>query len=333
MGSWDYLIVTASSPAQAEAFSIILHQKMMQGIIPSETQLIVIPDGKQSKGSAEAFLGVLQYLYTLEKYTYFPHNKRVLLIQSGGESRRIPQYSAIGKVFAPVTQLGFEDFFESILNSVHPICNAITGGILVSTGDICLRVPAQLKSITENTAFALKVPAERGPHHGVFSCDENGILQYFLHKKPLEVLQESDAVDLQQQVLLDTGLVFFMPECMDTFYSLSIQLQKEQTLQKHNFYGDFLFPFAQKSTLKEYLEQPTESGTPSTAFNWRKLVFSRLHEKRLRVFCLDAQPFVHIGTPGELLGLNSPENGIGSYNSVVEPVSYTHLTLPTKAEV
>ena len=89
---WDYLIVTASSSAQAEAFRFLLLNKQKQGKLSPDTRYIVIPDGERSIGSGSAFFGVLKQLYKEENCARFPVNKRVLLIQSGGESRRAPQY-------------------------------------------------------------------------------------------------------------------------------------------------------------------------------------------------------------------------------------------------
>ena len=50
-------------------------------------------------GSGGATLEVLKYLHEQEE-TF--DNLRVLVIHSGGDSKRVPQYSALGKLFSPV---------------------------------------------------------------------------------------------------------------------------------------------------------------------------------------------------------------------------------------
>ena len=93
---WDYVILTASNEHQAEGFRKQLEQRCTSGFLPERTQFCVLsdPEGKRV-GSGGATLGVLRHL-AAEAHTEDFKNLRTLVIHSGGDSKRVPQYSALG---------------------------------------------------------------------------------------------------------------------------------------------------------------------------------------------------------------------------------------------
>ena len=95
---WDYVILTASNERQAESFNVQLKQR----ILPAHTHVAVIPDrdGKRV-GSGGATLGVIKYIREREaSQGHDGFDKlRILVIHSGGDSKRTPQYSALGSCF------------------------------------------------------------------------------------------------------------------------------------------------------------------------------------------------------------------------------------------
>ena len=95
---WDYVILTASNEQQAEGFRKQIADR--QKFLPAGTKFVAIPDrdGKRV-GSGGATLEVLRYLHEQEESF---DSLRVLVIHSGGDSKRVPQYSALGKLFSPV---------------------------------------------------------------------------------------------------------------------------------------------------------------------------------------------------------------------------------------
>ncbi|MBQ7583995.1 MAG: hypothetical protein IJT24_05235, partial [Lachnospiraceae bacterium] len=95
---WDYVILTASDTHQAEGFRAQL--KAREGYLPDKSRYIVIPDeGNVRVGSGGATLSVLKYIRSQEKDFA---GLRILVVHSGGDSKRVPQYSALGKLFSPV---------------------------------------------------------------------------------------------------------------------------------------------------------------------------------------------------------------------------------------
>ena len=95
---WDYVILTASNEQQAEGFRKQIEER--RAFLPKETTFVAIPDrdGKRV-GSGGATLEVLKYLHEQEESF---DGLRILVIHSGGDSKRVPQYSALGKLFSPV---------------------------------------------------------------------------------------------------------------------------------------------------------------------------------------------------------------------------------------
>ncbi len=97
---WDYVILTASNEHQARSFELQI--KSRKAYIPNRTTFVVIPDeGGVRVGSGGATLSVLKWLDAHGGWAV----KRVLVIHSGGDSKRVPQYSALGKLFSPVPHM------------------------------------------------------------------------------------------------------------------------------------------------------------------------------------------------------------------------------------
>ena len=99
---WDYVVLTASNEQQAEGFRAQLEERRRAKFLPEKTKFAVIPDpGGKRVGSGGATLGVLRYIANQAGSSDFS-GLRILVIHSGGDSKRVPQYSALGKLFSPV---------------------------------------------------------------------------------------------------------------------------------------------------------------------------------------------------------------------------------------
>ena len=89
---WDYILLTASNEQQAEGFRMQLEERRKAGLLPSATHFAVLPDPEGTRvGSGGATLNVLRYIAEQESGADF-RGKRILVIPSGGDSRRVPQY-------------------------------------------------------------------------------------------------------------------------------------------------------------------------------------------------------------------------------------------------
>ena len=140
--AWDYIILTASDENQAEGYRQQIADR--DGLLPVRTHFAVIPDeGGVRVGSGGATLSVLRYIYKREeKLTGRGHfdGLCVLVIHSGGDSRRVPTYSALGKLFSPVPRRlpdgRASTLFDEFLITMASVPGRIREGRLLQSGDV-----------------------------------------------------------------------------------------------------------------------------------------------------------------------------------------------------
>ena len=101
---WDICVLTASDLRQADMVTRQLEVRRAAGLLPHTTHFVVVPDPSGLRiGSGGATLRILAALFaTLARPTgelaaltgLDAHQKRILVIHSGGDSRRLPHCSA-----------------------------------------------------------------------------------------------------------------------------------------------------------------------------------------------------------------------------------------------
>ena len=157
---WDYIVLTASDEHQAEGFRKQLKQRQVSGFLPGRTHFHVIPDPEGRRvGSGGATLNVLRSLVEETKTEDFG-NLRILVIHSGGDSRRVPQYSALGKLFSPVPRVlpngRPSTLFDEFLVAMSGVAGRIREGMLLLSGDVLLLFnPLQIDFSGEGAAVFL----------------------------------------------------------------------------------------------------------------------------------------------------------------------------------
>ena len=134
---WDYIILTASNEHQAISFQSQINAR--SSFLPSRTRFAVIPDeGGVRVGSGGATLSVLKWLAENGGW----EGKRVLVIHSGGDSKRVPQYSALGKLFSPVPHElpdgRSSTLFDEFIIAMSAVPGRIREGMLLLSGDVLL---------------------------------------------------------------------------------------------------------------------------------------------------------------------------------------------------
>lgn len=253
---WDYVILTASNDHQAEGFRTQLRVRQEADLLTKQTKFAVVadPEGRRI-GSGGATLNVIRYLLEQEKFFDFSR-KRILVIHSGGDSKRIPQYSALGKLFSPVPhQLPDRrpsTLFDEFMISMSGMPGRIQEGMLLLSGDVlllynCLQIDFSGKGAA---VISFKEDIDMGKNHGVYLLGEDGNVAEFLHKQPIKILREKGAVNIQNYVDIDTGAVLFSTEILFALvgmisengivYSnmkgktLSSQIKEESGLRSHN---------------------------------------------------------------------------------------------------
>ena len=320
---WDYIVLTASNEAQAESFRSQIKWRQEKGVLPLLTKYIVIPDPEGKRiGSGGATLQVLKVLSEEEGLEGDFHNKRILVIHSGGDSKRVPQYSVCGKLFSPVPRElpdgRASTLFDEFLIGMAGVPSRFKEGMLVLSGDVLLLFnPLQIDNqFNGAAAISIKSPVEVGKDHGVFLNDGNDYVKNFLHKQTVETLLEYGAVNEQGSVDIDTGAVLFDVDLMGALFSLIarngivIPEKYDQFVNERariSLYGDFLYPLAEDSTLAQFYKEKPEGTFCDELYQCRTEIWNKIHEYQLKLICLSPAEFIHFGTTRELHSLMTQE--------------------------
>ena len=308
---WDYIILTASSEAQAEAYRLQIEHRRTMGKLPKGTVFAVLPDplGKRV-GSGGATLAAMRYVREREESF---KGKRILVIHSGGDSKRVPQYSACGKIFSPVPRLlpdgRRSTLFDEFLIGMTTVPSRISDGMLVASGDVLLLFnPLQIDFYGGGAAaLSMKEKVETGKNHGVFLGDGEGYVGAFLHKQSVETLTSRGAVDARGCVDIDTGAVILGADVLEGLYSLVDTPERFDAFvndrARLSFYGDFLYPLATGAKEEDYYEEAPEGDMTEELLSCRRALWQTLHGYKMKLLHLSPSSFIHFGTTQELLRL------------------------------
>ncbi|MBO5197620.1 MAG: bifunctional fucokinase/L-fucose-1-P-guanylyltransferase, partial [Lachnospiraceae bacterium] len=259
---------------------------------------------------------VLRYIGEQEPNRPNPfRERRILVIHSGGDSKRVPQYSALGKLFSPVPRElpdgRASTLFDEFMIAMSGMPSRIREGMLVLSGDVLLLFnPLQIDSVFHGAAaISIKEPVSTGKNHGVFLGDGDGYVRNFLHKQTEERLREIGAVNEQGAVDLDTGAILMDAELLSALYGLIVtdgRLDESKFCAFVNedarvsFYGDMLYPLAADSTLEQYYQEKPEGSYTEDLKECRTRLWEVLRRFRLKLFGLSPAQFIHFGTTREL---------------------------------
>lgn len=336
---WDYIILTAATEAQAQSYRAQIEYRRNAGKLPERTQFLVIPDRNGERvGSGGATLSVLREVAMLRGSGDFSRLK-LLVIHSGGDSKRIPQYSVCGKLFSPVPRRLADGrrstLFDEFLIGLTGIPARIRDGMLVVSGDVLLLFnPLQMEFYTSGAAaLSFQKDVETGKNHGVFLGNNNGMVEKFLHKQSPETLAAQGAVDTLGNVDIDTGAILLSSEVLSDLYAL---IESDEGFDTYvnprarlSFYGDFVYPMAAAATLADYLREAPEGEMTEELIACRRNLFPILHRYSMRLIRFSPAAFIHFGTTAELLRLMTEEidhyrhlDWAGAIASNVKPTRY-----------
>ena len=319
---WDYVILTASNELQAEGYRSQLKAREDHGFLPKHTHFAVIPDPEGKRvGSGGATLSVIRYIAKHRGTSDFS-GLRILVIHSGGDSKRVPQYSALGKLFSPVPNCLPNQMASTLFDEFMMVMSSVPGrireGMLLASGDVLLLFnPLQIDySGVGAAAISFKEPVEIGKNHGVFVQGENGNVSAFLHKQSVEQLTKKNAVNEKGCVDIDTGAVVFSAKMLSSLYSLVCTDGSFDDEKFHRYvnekvrlslYGDFLYPLAETSTLEAFYQEKPEGEFCPELRSAREQVWNVLRPYRMKLLRFAPAKFIHFGTTSEILRLMSSE--------------------------
>ena len=326
---WDYIILTASNDQQAAAFQAQLDERQADGFLPARTKFAIIPDKDGVRvGSGGATLGAIRYIAEQTGSDDFSH-LRVMVIHSGGDSKRVPQYSALGKLFSPVPHElpngRSSTLFDEFMIVMSSVPSRIREGMLLLSGDVLLLFnPLQIDfSGNGAAAISFKEDVTTGKNHGVFLKGNDGHVARFLHTQSEETLRSLGAVNSRNCVDIDTGAILFSSDMLQSLFGLVSTNGKLDDAKYDQFvndkvrlslYGDFLYPLASDSTLEAFQREAPEGEFCDELTVAREAVWAALRPYRLKLLQLAPAKFIHFGTTREILGLMC--KGIDDYRGL-----------------
>lgn len=222
---WTAVVITAGTARQAECYREELERRRREQKIPEGVLYLVVADpGDRRVGSGAATLHALK---RLAGATGLPlegagleawwGGQRVLMIHSGGDSRRLPQYSLTGKLFSALPVRTPWGEVSTVLDATLALSSAwvekLPNGLVVASGDVVLTFDvAMLEWDREGvTGVAMRQPVEVGSGHGVYVTDPEGRVYTFLQKPSAAQVQAAGGLLDGNQVALDIGLLRFDP--------------------------------------------------------------------------------------------------------------------------
>ncbi len=319
--TWDWIILTAANKRQASSYRLQLEKRRREHRLPLNTHFEVVADFEDKRiGSGGATLNILRILSEKVPIEQLLKQK-LLVIHSGGDSKRIPQYSACGKLFGPVPRElpgGFvSTLFDELVICAQGIPARISHGMMIFPSDTKLLFNAlQLDLLSCDAAgLSMKAPVQVGQDHGVFvQADDsddhrNHNVSRFLHKRSESFLRENGAVDNANQVNVDTGCIWFGKNIIRELFNLIstdgiIDENKFRSFVNPrvclNFYADFVYPLAQNSTWEEFKLEGPENGFSPELEECRHQIWKALHPYRLSLVKLIPAQYIHFGMTHEM---------------------------------
>ncbi|NXN21142.1 FPGT guanylyltransferase, partial [Nycticryphes semicollaris] len=309
-----------------------LAEKLGGRELPLGTRYHVFVDPPGYKiGNGGSTLHVLRCLEDLygDKWTSFT----VLLIHSGGYSQRLPNASALGKIF---TALPFGDPVYQMLDLKLAMYidfpSHMKPGVLVTCSD---DIELYSTGLTETVTFdkpgftALAHPSDLtvGTTHGVFVLDPSSVsgegdLEYtschhFLHKPDVETMRRCGAVCLrgsspqpsssgdhsdseEGSECVYTDSIFYMDHSVAE-QLLAFYKQMGTLCCEIDAYGDFLQALGPGATQDYTKITSNMTKEESQLVEVRQKLYSLLKGTALNVIVLNNSKFYHIGTTQEYL--------------------------------
>ena len=228
---WDYLIVTASNEAQADAYRRRLAIRRRLGFLSGIGEILVVPDpGGRRVGSGGSTLVCLLEVLGRElrpgrgarlvdrgAWEEALGRLRILIVHAGGDSKRLPPYGPCGKIFVPIpgeagAAVGPTIFDRQLPRYLElPAMPEGRGQTVVTTGDVLLVFDADKVRFEPEGITGLGCPADPAVarNHGVYGPDRDGRVRLYLQKPTVEEQAHRGVVDAHGRTVLDIGIVNF----------------------------------------------------------------------------------------------------------------------------
>lgn len=312
---WDAVVVSAADEDQACAFRLQIDDRKKRNLIPL-VPYHVFPDPPGPKiGSGGATLHILEHLHDI--YGEEQARMRILLIHTGGQSKRLPSHSVLGKLFAqlPIASAAEFQMFDLKMAMYSPFLSRMKAGVFLTCSDDIetYTLPASGSGEASQwsfdrsgfTALAHPSPVLLGLTHGVYVVPESvHCTTECLTTECLEVLQKPT-----ERTMRDRGAIFEQEEggvrkeltYTDSafFFDHSVALKLlrfyqdiKPVTEEIDAYRDFLQLLGCRSKVCDLKTQQGGSGD-------QPKVQDILKDCELQVIVLPLSRFYHLGTMRE----------------------------------
>lgn len=296
---WDKCVLTATNEKQASVYQLQLQRLKRVGLLHPDTEYSVISDPKGVRiGSGGATLHVLRHLKKIGQLSN-GLDLRLLILHSGGDSRRIPHQSILGKVFAPLPP-PMNSIFEVMSNFLTPIGAQIDAGVVVACGDTWMSLNTSRSNTAvislpdgfDVTGIAYQGSLELGSRHGVYDIIPNTheVLRY-VQKYSIERLRDAGFCSPDGRVAVDTGILLFRPAAVEKLEVLTSELAEDAFV---DLYEDVLPAMVTQVDHHQFMSKRTAL---------RQLLWKTMSPLRFGVSCPPLLEFIHTGTTKEYLEL------------------------------
>ncbi len=310
------IIVTAARDAQARGYRAFLADRAACGDLPAQARWRVVTDpGGRRAGSGAATALALAEVRGPRGFG----GRRVIIIHSGGDSRRLPAFAALGKAFAPLPALrasgGPATVFDLVLADLLALTPRDGGEVIVASGDAIVGVGVERLALGDDevVGIAQRGDADRASRHGVFAIGRDGALRDFLQKPSLAAMRAARALDRDGRALVDTGILRLAPRAADRLLEgfgaprgrIGPGLLREVIAGRAraiDLYEHVMTAFVPGLDRRAYLARVGVARGDRDAAPIATL-HARLRGLAMRVRLSDTEGFLHVGTTAECVEL------------------------------
>ncbi len=343
--AWDYCVITSANERQARAYESELDWRRLRGKLPPSTRFLIVPDPDgQRIGSGGATLNALRAIFedktsrgeVADESTW--SKTRVLIIHSGGDSKRVPHLAATGKAFGVLPLLDPEGQpitpFDQLFVAVAGCAGDLSAGMLALSGDVLLvfdHRAVRANQLRGVRGVAFNTSAETAAQFGVFVPERDGSVRLFLQKPNRFDLERAGAFGPSYEVKADTGILLFDEDATAACARLAglhggpdLISEARRSGSRIELYEDFTFALASETNRAAYVG---EGASPSA----REAIWQALHPIHFDHVTVSPIRFVHIGTTEQYLDVPRDAENHGYGYSVARSVYASGTTPPAKS--
>uniref|UniRef100_A0AC35G564 L-fucokinase domain-containing protein n=1 Tax=Panagrolaimus sp. PS1159 TaxID=55785 RepID=A0AC35G564_9BILA len=307
MVRWDYLIIAAGNNYQGKLFEFQLEQ-LKDYILQYANKYYVQVDKYPGIGAGMATAHIISRLLEEQKET--AENLKVLVIHSGGFSKRLPHAAPFGKIFTNLPDGSC--ILEHKLKTYRNIPELCCPGVFISACDTIetldnIEPTAFKKSFFDTMViFGHFSSLEIATQHGVFIIDKEiegrQTLKRVLQKPTIEEMEKNNAIWNDAMAITDSCYMFGIKFARE-FAEFCEATEKKLGGTEICCYGDFMRPIGTEAT-KDYIEE----ANSMILRQWRQKLydfFNAITGKEALIIGVESM-FHHFGLPNDLLDNIAP---------------------------